>query len=80
MYFWDYIFFFNCESNLKKTPALTLPQAQRLMAAALPLRTLTAKGALAIVRYHTWRNHLAYVSHRKKTIAKANILKGKMTL
>ena len=80
MYFWGCIFCYNSGSNLKKTPALTLPQAQRLMAAVLPLRTLTVSGAIRIVRYHTRRNHVAYVSHRKKAIAKAKLLKRKMTL
>jgi len=57
-----------------------LPQAQRIVAAALPLRTLTPKGALQIVEYHTRRNHVAYVSHRKKTLANAKLFKKKMTL
>ena len=39
-----------------------LPQAQRLVAAALPFRTLTVKGAIEIVRYHTLLNHVAYFS------------------
>jgi hypothetical protein len=65
---------------LKKTPALTLPQAQRLIAAALPLRSLTLKGAIERVRYHTLRNYVAYTSHRKKAVAKAKLLNMKMTL
>ena len=63
--------------KFKKNPALTLPQAQRLVAAALPLRTLTVKGAIEIVKYHMLRNYVAYVSHRKKAIAKAQSLKIK---
>ena len=38
------------------------------------------RGAIRIVRYHTRRNHVAYVLHRKKAIAKAKLLKRKMTL
>ena len=54
-----------------------MPQAQRLVAAALPLRTLTVEGAIEIVKYHMLRNYVAYVSHRKKAIAKAQSLKIK---
>jgi len=53
--------------RLKKTPALTLPQARLLLAAVLPCRTLTP--ALALVRYHTRRNYIAYRSHRKARLA-----------
>ena len=77
---WDCIFYCDCEFSSKKTPALTLPQAQRLIAAALPLRSLTLEGAIQMVRYHTLRNYVAYVSHRKKAIAKAKSLKIKMSL
>jgi len=38
------------------------------------------KGAIEIVKYHTLRNHVAYISHRKKAIDKATSLKIKMTL
>jgi len=38
------------------------------------------KGAIEIVHYHTLRNHAAYLSHRKKAIAKAKSLKIKMPL
>jgi hypothetical protein len=48
---------------------LTLPQARLLVAAVLPCRPLTPAQALALVRYHTWRNYLAYRSHRKKRLA-----------
>ena len=75
-----YIFCLDCEYALKKSPALTLPQARKLIAAILPLQSITLKGAIEIVKYHTYRNHVAYISHRKKQVAKAKLLKIKMTL
>jgi hypothetical protein len=48
---------------------LTLPQARLLLAAVLPCRTLTPAHALALVRYHTRRNYIAYRSHRKARLA-----------
>jgi len=68
------------EFILKKTPALTLPQAQRLVAATFPLNSLTLKGTIKIIKYHTRRNYVAYISHRKKTVAKAKALKRKLSL
>jgi hypothetical protein len=55
----------------KKSPALTLPQAQRLIVAVLPLASLYIKQALEITRYHTKRNFIAYQCHRKKNLKKA---------
>ncbi len=39
----------------KKSPTLTLPQAQQLIATVLPLASINTKEALAIVHYHTQR-------------------------
>jgi hypothetical protein len=38
------------------------------------------EGAIQIVKYHTFRNYVAYISHRKKAVAKAKLLNVKMTL
>ena len=80
MSFLDYTLCFDCAFSLKKTPALTLPQAQRLIAATFPLRSLTVEGTIQIVKYHTLRNYIAYTSHRKKAVAKVKSLFMKMTL
>ena len=73
-------FMLRLQIRFKKKPALTLPQAQRLIAATFHLRSLTSEGAIEIVRYHTLRNYVAYISHKKKTVAKAKSLNMKMTL
>ena len=72
---WRFIFSCACDSGLKKTPALTLPQAHRLVTAVLPHRSLSLQGVIEIVRYHTRRNDIAYKSHRKKRLAMARAIK-----
>ncbi len=59
----------------KKIPTLTLPQAQRLLIAAISLRTLTVAQAQKVIlkaidnlKYYTYRNYCAYMSHRKKRL------------
>ena len=42
--------------------------AKKLVQAVLPIRSMTRKGALEIVKYTLKRNHIAYKSHRKKQI------------
>jgi len=58
----------------KKKPNADTALARRLLASALPLKSLTRKGAAKIVRYHLKRNLVAYTSHRKKRIAMAKRL------
>jgi hypothetical protein len=72
---WRFIFSCGCDYGLKKTPALTLPQAYRLVVTVLPLRSLTPRGAIELVSYHTRRNDIAYKSHRKKHLAMAKKIK-----
>ena len=62
------LFLQRVRAQSKKTPALTLPQARSLIAAVLPLRSLSRTGAIEILKYHTRRNHVAYTSHRKRRI------------
>jgi len=38
------------------------------------------KGAIKIVDYHTRRNYVAYISHRKKAVDRAKALKIKLSL
>jgi hypothetical protein len=38
------------------------------------------KGAIKIIQYHTRHNYVAYTSHRKKAVAKAKLLKIKLSL
>ena len=49
----------------KKSPTLTLGQAQLLVAAVLEQGRMTPARALQIVAYYTERNFIAYTSHRK---------------
>ena len=48
--------------------------AKKLVQAVLPIRSITRKGALEIVKYTLKRNHTAHQSHRKKQIAIAKKL------
>ena len=49
----------------KKSPTLTLPQAQLLVAAVLEEGRVTTSRALQIVEYYTKRNHVAWKAHRE---------------
>ena len=54
----------------KKAPALTIPQVQMLLISILPRRAFDAQAVLAIVAYWQQRNHAAYVSHRRRRVAR----------
>lgn len=64
----------------KKTPCLTLAQARRLLTTMLPLKSINHEYALEIVKYHTQRNYIAYVSHRKKALRLAKFLNIQVSL
>jgi len=54
----------------KKAPALTLPQARRLIEAVLPVVPYEVAYTLKIIRYYQARNYKAYRSHRQTKLKK----------
>jgi SRSO17 transposase len=66
--------------KFKKTPLLTLPLVRTMLTTVLPLRSLTAKGAIEVVRYQLRRNLIAYVSHRKKALKLVKKMKANVAL
>lgn len=64
----------------KKTPALTLDMALRLLKSALPRPQLTLEDAMDIVDYHLQRNKVAYESHRKSWKKRHKKVKYKVLL
>jgi hypothetical protein len=53
---------------------------RRLLAAILPIKSLTLEGAMEIVKYHINRNLIAYKSHRKKRLRLAKRLNLNVSL
>jgi hypothetical protein len=53
---------------------LTLPQAQFLVAHVIPRRTFDAHWVLEVLAYWQDSNHRAYRSHRKRRLARLNLL------
>jgi len=53
-----------------KAPALTLYQVRLLLTSVLPKPVFDAAAALRFVRYYQKRNHVAYLAHRKATLAR----------
>ncbi len=54
--------------------------AKKLVQVVLPIRSMTRKGALEIVKYTLKRNYTAYQSHRKKQITIAKRLGVQVSL
>ena len=57
----------------KKSPAITVSQLRLILKIVLPLRLFDVEMTLSLVAWIQFRNHRAYLSHRRKKLAKMNI-------
>jgi hypothetical protein len=58
----------------KKAPGLTIPQVQLLVLGVIPRRHFDAAWVLEVLAYWQQRNYAAYLSHRKRRLARLNQL------
>ena len=64
------LFLIRIRHKLKKTPALSLPQATLLMKSVLPMKPFDVARVIKVVQYYQMRNYGAYKAHRKKKLKK----------
>lgn len=69
-----HLFLVTVQQELKEdAPALTVPQARMLLQAVLPRPVFDVEAALEALRQIQRANHLAYLSHRKRTLKKLGV-------